>query len=138
MHFKGLSRVLSKTTVQKHQFLGTQLYLWSNSHIHSRLLEKAIALTIRRFTGKGMSLFFSMLSRFFIVYFPRNKSLFSTAAVTMCSDYGSQKTKSVTVFIVSPSMCHEVMELHAIILILFISTYHIKAIHKKMKCKKAI
>ena len=37
---KGLSRVFYKTTVQKHQFLGTQLSLWSNSHIHTWLLEK--------------------------------------------------------------------------------------------------
>ena len=29
---KGLSRVLSNTTVQKHQFFGAQPYLWSNSH----------------------------------------------------------------------------------------------------------
>ena len=37
---KGLSRVYSNTTVQKHQFLGTQLSLSSNSHIHMGLLEK--------------------------------------------------------------------------------------------------
>ena len=36
---KGLSRVFSNTTVQKHQFC-TQLSLWSNSHIHTWLLEK--------------------------------------------------------------------------------------------------
>ena len=32
---KGLSRVFSKTTIQKHQFFDTQLPLWSNSHIHT-------------------------------------------------------------------------------------------------------
>ena len=37
---KGLSRVFSNTTVQKHQFFGTHLSLWSNSHIHTWLLEK--------------------------------------------------------------------------------------------------
>ena len=37
---KGLSRVFSNTRVQKHQFFGTQLYLQSNSHIHTWLLEK--------------------------------------------------------------------------------------------------
>ena len=37
---KGLSRVFSNTTVQKYQFFGAQLSLWSNSHIHTRLLEK--------------------------------------------------------------------------------------------------
>ena len=31
----GLSRVFSNTTVQKHQFFGAQLSLWSNSHIHT-------------------------------------------------------------------------------------------------------
>ena len=37
---KGLSRVFSNTTVQKHQFLSTQSSLWSNYHIHMWLLEK--------------------------------------------------------------------------------------------------
>ena len=37
---KGLSRVFSNTTVQKHQFFGTQFSLWSNSHIHTWPLEK--------------------------------------------------------------------------------------------------
>ena len=37
---KGLSRVFSNTTVQKHQFYGAQLSLQSNSHIYTWLLEK--------------------------------------------------------------------------------------------------
>ena len=37
---KGLSRVFSNTTVQKHQFFGAQLSLESNSHIHTWILEK--------------------------------------------------------------------------------------------------
>ena len=37
---KGLLRVFSSTTVQKHQFFGTQLSLWSNYHISTWLLEK--------------------------------------------------------------------------------------------------
>ena len=37
---KGLSRVFSSPTVQRHQFFGAQLSLWSNSHIHTWLLEK--------------------------------------------------------------------------------------------------
>ena len=37
---KELSRAFSNTTVQKHQFFDTQLSLWSNSHIHTWLLEK--------------------------------------------------------------------------------------------------
>ena len=37
---KGLSKVFSNTTVQKHQFFSAQPSLWSNSHIHTWLLEK--------------------------------------------------------------------------------------------------
>ena len=37
---KGLSSIFSSTTVQKHQFFSTQLSSWSNSHIHTWLLEK--------------------------------------------------------------------------------------------------
>ena len=39
---KGFSRVFSNTTVQKHQFLSAHLSLWSNSHIHTWLLEKPL------------------------------------------------------------------------------------------------
>ena len=38
--FRGLSGVFSNTTVQKCQFFGPQLALWSNSHIHIWLLDK--------------------------------------------------------------------------------------------------
>ena len=37
---KGLSRIFSSTTVQTHQFFGTQPSSWSNFHIHTWLLEK--------------------------------------------------------------------------------------------------
>ena len=37
---KGLSRIFSNTAVQKHQFFGAQLSLWSSSHIHTWLSEK--------------------------------------------------------------------------------------------------
>ena len=39
---KRLSRVFSNTTVQKHQFFSSQFSLWSNSHIHTWLLEKPL------------------------------------------------------------------------------------------------
>jgi len=38
--FKGLSRVFFSTTVWKHQFFGAPPPLWSNSHVHTWLLEK--------------------------------------------------------------------------------------------------
>ena len=49
---KGLSRIFSNTTIWKHQFFSTQPFLWSNSHIHTWLLKKTIALTIRTFVAK--------------------------------------------------------------------------------------
>ena len=72
---KGVSRVFSNTTVQKHQFLSTQLSLWSNSHIHAWLTGKTIALTRQTFVGKVMSLFLNMLSRLVKAFLPRSKRL---------------------------------------------------------------
>ena len=71
---KELSRVFSNTTVQKHQFFSAQLYLWSNSHIHTWLLEK-LALNRWIFVGKVKSLLFNMLSRLVIAFLSRSKCL---------------------------------------------------------------
>ena len=38
--FKGLSRIFSNTTIQKHQFFSTQPFLWSNPNTHAWLVEK--------------------------------------------------------------------------------------------------
>ena len=76
MQSKGLSRVFSNTTVQKHQFFSTQLSSQSNSHVHPYMTTgKTIALTRRNFVGKVMSLLFNMLSRLVITFLPRNKRL---------------------------------------------------------------
>ena len=72
---KGLSKTFSNTTVQNHHFFGAQLSLWSNSHIHTWLPEKNIALTRQSFFGKAMSLLINMLSRLLIAFLPRNKCL---------------------------------------------------------------
>ena len=75
---KGLSRVFSNTTVQKHQFFGTQPPLWSNSHSPYMTTGKTIALTRRTFVGRVMSLLFNTLSRFVIAFLP--SSVFFMAA----------------------------------------------------------
>ena len=72
---KGLSRVFSNTTIQKHQFFSVQLSLWSNSHINNMTAGKTIALTMRIFVGKVKPLLFNMLSRFVIAFLPRSKYL---------------------------------------------------------------
>ena len=71
---KGLSRVFSNTTVQKHQFFLAQP-LWSSAHIHTCLQKKTMALTIQTCVSKMSSLLFSMLSRFVLAFLPRSKCL---------------------------------------------------------------
>ena len=79
---------------------------------------KTVALPRWTFVGKVMSLLFNMLSRLVIAILPRNKESFNfMAAVTICSDFGAQKIKSVTVSIVSPSIHLVVMEPDAMILV---------------------
>ena len=72
---KGLSRVFSNTTVQKHQFSSFQLSLWSNSHIHTGLLEKPQFWLYRPLLAKWCLCFLIDCSRFLIAFLPRNKHL---------------------------------------------------------------
>ena len=79
---------------------------------------KTIALTRQTFVGKVMSLLFNMLSRLVITFRPRSKHILisqlqSPSAVIL----EPKKRKSVTVSIVSPSICHEVMGPDAMILV---------------------
>ena len=72
--------------------------------------EKTIALSRWTFVIKVMSLLFNMLSRLVIAFLPKSKHLLiswlqSPPAVIL----EPKKIKSVTVSIVSPSICHEVM-----------------------------
>ena len=71
---KGLSRIFSNTTFQKHQFFSSQLSLQSNSHPYMTT-GKTIALTRWTFVSKVMSLLFNMLSRLGITFLPRIKYL---------------------------------------------------------------
>ena len=72
---KGLSRVFSNTTDEKHQFFGAHLSLWFNSHIHTWWLEKPYLWLDGTFVDKVMSLLFKMLSRLVITFLPRSKHL---------------------------------------------------------------
>ena len=79
---------------------------------------KAIALTTQAFVGKVMSLLLNMSSRFVIAFLPRSKHLLilwlqSQSKVIL----ELKKIKPVTVSIISPSICLEVMRLDAIILV---------------------
>ena len=75
---KGLSRVFSNTTLQKHQFFGAQLF----SHPYMTT-GKTIALTRWNLVGKVMSLLLNMLSRLVITFLPRSKHL----VISCCSHH---------------------------------------------------
>ena len=77
---------------------------------------KTIALTRWTFVGKVTSLFFNMLSRLVITFLPRSKCLLiSWLHAPPAVILELQKIKSATVSTVSPSICHEVMGLDAMI-----------------------
>ena len=81
-------------------------------------LGKTIALTIQAFVGKVMSLLFNMLSRLVITFLLRSKLLlisWQQSPSTVLLE--PKKIKSVTVSVVSPSICHEVMGPDAMILV---------------------
>ena len=92
---KGLSRVFSNTTAQKHQFFGTQLSLWSNSHIHIHDSWKNHSFDYTDLVSKVRSLLFNMLSRLVIAFLPRSQPLFNFMfAITICSDFGALQNKA--------------------------------------------
>ena len=79
---------------------------------------KTIALTRQSFIGQVMSLLFNMQFGYAIAFLPRSKCLIKfMAAVTIYSDFGAPQNKLYTVPIVSPSICHEVMALDAMIFV---------------------
>ena len=85
---------------------------------------KTIALIRWTFVGKVMSLLFNMLSRLVITFLPRSKRLLiswlqSPSAVIL----EPPKIKSVTIFIVSPSFCHDVMWPDAMILVFWMLSF---------------
>ena len=114
---KGLSRVFSDTTVQKHQFLGVHLSLYSNSHIYTWLLEKPQFWLDRLLSAKHCLCFLNMLSRLVITFLPRsNRLLISWLQSSSNMILEPKKIKSLFPLF-SPSICHEVMELDAMILV---------------------
>ena len=79
---------------------------------------KTTALTRQTFVGKVMSLLFNMLSRLVITFLPRSKHLLiSWLQLASAVILEPKKKNSVTVSVVSPSICHEVMGPDAMIFV---------------------
>ena len=112
-----------KSLLQHHSLKAS--FLWHSAFFFTVQLShpymttgKTIALTRQVFVGKVMSLLFNTLSRFVIAFLSRGKCLLiswlqSPSAVIL----EPKKIKSLTVFVVSPSICHEVMGLDAMIFV---------------------
>ena len=95
----------SKTSILQHSaFFRVQL-----SHPYMTT-GKIIALTRWTFVGKVMSLLFNNLSRLVITFLPRNKPLLISWLQLLSAVFlEPKKIKSIIVFTVSPSICHEMM-----------------------------
>ena len=116
MQSKGLSRVFSNTTVQKHHslalsFLNTPTLI----SIHDYWKNQSFGCMDLCWLSV-VPLLFNTVSRFVIAFLPGSKCLFiswlqSPSAVIL----QPQKMKSVTVSIIPPSICHEVMGPDAVI-----------------------
>ena len=98
--------------------------LWLSAFFMVQLLHlyliigKTVVLTMQTFVSKVMSLLFNTLSRFVITFLPRSMHLLNSwlqSPSTVILE--AKKIKSVTVSIVSPSICHEVMGPDAMIFI---------------------
>ena len=99
---KGLKSLLQPHSSKALILQCSALFMVQLSHPYMTT-GKTIALTRWTFAGKIMSLLFNMLFRLVIAFFPRSKHLNFMAAITICSDLGTPKIKSLTVSIVSPS-----------------------------------
>ena len=85
---------------------------------------KTVVLTMCTFVGKVMSLLFNIVSRLVTTFLPRSKHLLiSCLQPPSTMILKPKKIKSVTLCTVSPSICHEVMGLDAIILVFWMLSF---------------
>ena len=100
---------------------------------------KTIALTRWTFVGKVMSLLFNILSGLVIAFLPRSKHLFILwlqSLSTVILD--PKKIKSVTFSSLSPSICHEVMGLDAMILAFWILNFKLAFTQNPMNSMRSL
>ena len=113
---KGLSGVFSSTTVSRHQFWHSAFFMVQLSHPYMTT-GKTLTLTIQTFVSRVKSLLFNTLSRFVIAFLPRSNHLISWLQSLSTVILEPKKKKSVTSSTFSPSICHAIMGLDAMILV---------------------
>ena len=89
-----------------------------------------IALTIWTFVGRVISLLFYTLSKLVIALLPRSKHLLLLWLQSPCTDFGIQENEVCHCFHSSPSLCHEVMGLDAMILVFCMFSFKPGKSHK--------
>ena len=119
---KGLSSLLQHHSSKASILWCSAYHMVQLSHPHTT--RKTIPVMIQNFVGKVMSLLFNILSRLVTAFLARSKHLLiswlqSPSAVI----FEPKKIKSMTVSIVSPTICHEVMGLDAMILVFWMLTF---------------
>ena len=122
---KGLSRVFSSTTVQMHQFFGAQSSLRSNSYTHTWLLEKPELWLDGPLSAKWCLSF--LICCLVCHSFPFEEQVFLFLISWLQSPFTvilePKKIESITVSIFSPSICHKVMWLDAMILVFWMLSF---------------
>ena len=117
-----------KSLLQHHSSKASVFWHWAFFMVQLSYLymtaRKTIGLTIWTFVCRVMSLLFSTLSRSLIAFLPRSKHLLiswlqSPSTVIL----EPKKIKSVAVSIVSPTICHEVIKLDAVILVCWMLSF---------------
>ena len=116
---KSFQHLSSKASILRH----SAFFIVQLSHLYMTT-GKTIALTRWTFVDKVTSLLFSMHSRLVIAFLPRSKfPLISWLQSPSGVILKPKKSKTVTVSIVSPSICHEVMGPDALILVFWMLSF---------------
>ena len=120
---KGVWRVFSNTSLKASILQHSAFFIVQLSHSYMTT-GKNIALNIWTFVGKVMSLLFNALYRFIIAFLPKSKHLLiswlQSPSIVILEP---KKIKYVTVPIVSPSICHEVMGPDAMIFVFWMLSF---------------
>ena len=122
MQSKGLSSLLQDHTSKASILQCSAFFTVQLSHLYTTT-GKTVVLTMWTFVGKEMSLLFNMLSRLVITFLLRSKCQISWLQSPSAVILEPKKIKSVTVSIVSPSICHEVMGPDAMILVFWMLSF---------------
>ena len=106
---KGLSRVFSNTTVQRHWFFSTQLSLWSNSHIHKWQLELTEVGTFMFYSQKVSAIDTVLSAVVIILYYTLNNQTYLITESLYCTFYQPLQISAThqimaTYFLLSASM----------------------------------